>query len=1161
MSEGKKTGKKVVFIGCLSLVLLGGLVMVPVIILLSIAGGGAPVGCLQGGGTLSATYNGPGVAGLSQLQMSRAAAIVAEGRQMGIPDRGIVVALATASQESHFQVYANDGQGGDLKADQAGIAASLNIPHDAVGTDHGSLGVFQQQWPWWGTMQELMDPAMSAQKFYNALLKVPNWQNMPVTVAAQTVQSSAYPSAYADDQPLAEQLLATIGNNTGSTTTQVNNGDTSSTDTNATNALGSGGNKYTLENGVYVGGTPTCATPVGAAITGGGTVAFPVPQNSGYVDQHNYGGNGSHWAHYHTGDDLSVACGTPVLAATNGTVIIKTGSGWSWSGNWLVQIQTAGPGSLTTWYGHMRKLDVTNGQQVTAGQQIGEVGDLGNATGCHLHFEVHPKGGGYMEDDIDPDPWLAANVGKTLPGTISPVGATTGGQGTFGIGTLNWRGASHYKKNPHPGEQPYSARVPNMVAKVNSSGASIIGFQEFEPPQARAFLRATGGQWALARGRVGGHDDARDAIAYQPSAWSVSETRYVEVNYGGSHQQMPLVRFTSKTGLGDVWVLNTHNPANVIGGTTSMRDQAVRAEAATLKSLAATGVPVLFTGDMNDKGRFKQLFLSQAGAGFSTANPTNKQIDWIMGGPGVSFSGTVVDQSTNDRAHRYTDHPFVHTTAALGGGASSAPAGGAVNATVTMVQANLPSKRGYTGQGPAGIRRIVTADPDFITLNEQTHRSVRSLTSAVSGYDGWRDPSADPQDAGGSAMENIVMWNSTKWTKVDAGRERLITKKMENGVVRSRYATWVILRSRTDANAQIVVVATHMPVNPEGVGGQGGVIGNRGTSYSEGMDNLVALINKLAAYGPVLTGGDFNNHPYQTQSWAAVPHMTAAGYSYTASPKSGIDYVFYPTKVQVVSHSDMATGPTSDHPFYNVTTLNMNGVGPSGAATSTAPAGLTMLSYNINHHGANEALAQELANSGAQVIALQDTDAATVQWLAQRLGMQAAYAPLGTWQGKTLVDNALLSRYPMYDTDNSTLPVPSGAQPRGMLHAALGISRGVFVDVYVTHLGGDQAATLAQAERAAENVDDSNCGAVLMGDMNATPGTPPIAALTKDLVDTFADGKYGPAKTTPAKKPTQRVDYMLHDKSTKVTSAQVMPAGASTHLGVRATFSTSGDCE
>lgn len=1145
MSTGKKTTKKLVFIGGLSFVLLAGLVMVPVIILLSIAGGGAPVGCLPGGGTLSATYNGPGVAGLSQLQMSRAAAIIGEGRQMGIPDRGIIVALATASQESHFQVYANDGKGGDLKPDQAGIAASLNIPHDAVGTDHGSLGVFQQQWPWWGTMQELMDPAMSAQKFYNALLQVPNWQNLPVTVAAQDVQSSAYPSAYADDQPIAEQLLATIGNNTG-TATQVSTDDTSSGDSAATNVLGTSGNKYTLENGVYVGGTPTCATPV-AAMAGGGTVVFPVPQNSGYVDQHNYGGNGSHWANYHTGDDLSVACGTPVLAATNGTVIIKTGSGWSWAGNWLVQIQTAGAGSLTTWYAHMRKLDVTNGEQVTAGQQIGEVGDLGNATGCHLHFEVHPNGGGYMEDDIDPDPWLAANVGKTLPGSTYPVNATTGGQGSFGIGTLNWRGASHYTKNPHPGEQPYSVRVPSMVAKINASGASIIGFQEFEPPQAQAFLKATHGAWALVKGQRHGNPATADAIAYQPGAWSVDEVRYVSIKYGGPTVQIPLVRFTSTTGLGDVWVLNTHNPANAVGGTNAMRDTAVRTEAATLKALPATDTPLFFTGDMNDRARFKQLFLSLAGPGWSTANPTNKQIDWIMGGPGVSFSGAVVDQSTNDRAHRYTDHPFVHTTAHVSG---SAAAGG--TAQVTMAQANIPMRSGSAGF-KASMPKVLSHAPDFVTLNEQFGRSVQEIKAAAPGYGAYRDTQPDPGPGGDQAFDAVVLWDASKWQFVTGGRVKLLVNN-EQGHTRARYAVWVTLQSKSGGQT-ISVISTHMPVNPAKFGPDPML---RRQQYGAGMDQLVALVSQLSDQGLVFVGGDFNVHPGKgagvysqgDDAWAAPMKMAAAGYGFYSQD---VDYLFHPQGATLAG--SWSGSMVSDHPWISAT-FNLNGL------AGTQPVnGLTVLSYNINHHRADEALAQELANSGAQVIALQDTDAATVQWLAQRLGMQAAYAPLGKWQGKTLVDNALLSRYPMYDTDNTTLPVADGDQPRGLLHAALGISRGVFVDVYATHLGGDQTVTLEQAERASDEIDDSNCGAVLMGDMNTTPATAAHAALTEDLVDTFADGKYEPSKTTPSKDPTQRVDYLLHDKSTKVATAQVMPAGGSTHRAVRATFSISGDCE
>ncbi len=146
-------------------------------------------------------------ADLSLDQLANAATVVEVGNLLGVPRRGIVVALAVASQESRFLNYANDGLGGDLAPDQWGIAASLNLPHQAVGTDHGSLGIFQQQWPWWGSMTDLMDPATAAEKFYDALLEVAGWEGMPVTVAGQAVQRSALPFAYADDEALARSLL------------------------------------------------------------------------------------------------------------------------------------------------------------------------------------------------------------------------------------------------------------------------------------------------------------------------------------------------------------------------------------------------------------------------------------------------------------------------------------------------------------------------------------------------------------------------------------------------------------------------------------------------------------------------------------------------------------------------------------------------------------------------------------------------------------------------------------------------------------------------------------------------------------------------------------------------------------------------------------------
>jgi murein DD-endopeptidase MepM/ murein hydrolase activator NlpD len=136
-----------------------------------------------------------------------------------------------------------------------------------------------------------------------------------------------------------------------------------------------------------------------------GSVSFPLPRNSGWYDNHNWGERSKHWASIHTGDDYSVGCGTPVLAATAGEIEIL--SDQAWAGPWLVMVST-GQGKLTTWYAHMEALAVTAGQHVKAGQIIGEVGAQGNATGCHLHFELHPDGGNIYQDTTDPDPWLKA---------------------------------------------------------------------------------------------------------------------------------------------------------------------------------------------------------------------------------------------------------------------------------------------------------------------------------------------------------------------------------------------------------------------------------------------------------------------------------------------------------------------------------------------------------------------------------------------------------------------------------------------------------------------------------------------------------------------------------------------------------------------------------
>jgi murein DD-endopeptidase MepM/ murein hydrolase activator NlpD len=98
----------------------------------------------------------------------------------------------------------------------------------------------------------------------------------------------------------------------------------------------------------------------------------------------------------HAGTDIANAIGTPIFSAMAGEVIdAGPASGF---GQW-VRVQH--DGGLITVYGHVATFTVTDGQQVAAGQQIATMGNEGQSTGPHLHFEVHQDG-----TPIDPLPWL-----------------------------------------------------------------------------------------------------------------------------------------------------------------------------------------------------------------------------------------------------------------------------------------------------------------------------------------------------------------------------------------------------------------------------------------------------------------------------------------------------------------------------------------------------------------------------------------------------------------------------------------------------------------------------------------------------------------------------------------------------------------------------------
>jgi len=153
---------------------------------------------------------GAGAGGFSPAQLAVATAIVGAGKGMGATEQDIVTALAVANQESGLRNLANDGTDPRLEPDQKDVSRSLQFPHDGVGHDHGSVGPLQAQYPWWGSLEELMTPAAAAGKFFAKLLALPGREAMPVTVAAQTVQQSAFPGAYADDETMARSLYGQL---------------------------------------------------------------------------------------------------------------------------------------------------------------------------------------------------------------------------------------------------------------------------------------------------------------------------------------------------------------------------------------------------------------------------------------------------------------------------------------------------------------------------------------------------------------------------------------------------------------------------------------------------------------------------------------------------------------------------------------------------------------------------------------------------------------------------------------------------------------------------------------------------------------------------------------------------------------------------------------
>jgi murein DD-endopeptidase MepM/ murein hydrolase activator NlpD len=310
----------------------------------------------------------PRVIGVIEQQVRNAAIIISVGQDMKVPPRGWVVAVATALQESRL----------------------TNLPHLGSNNDHDSIGLFQQRpSQGWGTPEQLADPAYQSRRFFEKLLRIPNWESLPLTVAAQRVQVSAYPNAYAKHEQLSSRIVDAL---TGGASRAV-------------------GDVLALR----------CAA-AGEIAASGWTVPLRGPITSGFRTPARPG---------HNGVDIAVPKGTAVHAASSGYVLVATcnahignaayscnrdGGTWVAGCGWYVDMLHAA--DVITRYCHMQSRPLVRpGQRVGAGAVIGFSGSSGNSSGPHLHFEIHVEGDSSGRGAVDPVAFMD-RAGASLGGSV-----------------------------------------------------------------------------------------------------------------------------------------------------------------------------------------------------------------------------------------------------------------------------------------------------------------------------------------------------------------------------------------------------------------------------------------------------------------------------------------------------------------------------------------------------------------------------------------------------------------------------------------------------------------------------------------------------------------------------------------------------------------------
>lgn len=247
---------------------------------------------------------------------------------------------------------------------------------------------------------------------------------------------------------------------------------------------------------------------------------------------------------------------------------------------------------------------------------------------------------------------------------------TSGAPMSFRVGSFNVLGSQHTAPGgDRQGFPPASTRTPAAARLAARHGVDVLGTQELQADQLAGLTRATGmTAWP---GTAWGSAETDNSILYDPGVFEyVSGDRFT-ITFMGRARPQPILRLRHRATGRELYVVNTH-PSAGDGAYAAQRRAGQSTLVSVVNNLKSQGLPVLVTGDMNDREAFFCAVMPPTGmtapnggsySGGCNPPPSPLPVDWVVG------SGTTWSEYWRDTSpvtQRTSDHFFISATAHIG---------------------------------------------------------------------------------------------------------------------------------------------------------------------------------------------------------------------------------------------------------------------------------------------------------------------------------------------------------------------------------------------------------------------------------------------------------------------------------------------------------------